>query len=196
MRSSREAVDEPALARHDALEVDGERAGVDAEPSGHGDVVRAIARRDQRLRRHAAAQDAQAAQRPVVDEGDFRAQRSRRARGGIAARTRPHDDQIVREALHVPYNTGYLRMVTGRAPSRCTLSTCRIVPLRECITIECVRALLPKNRTPRTRSPSVIPVATNTMFSPWHEVVHRRGRGRGRRSPSRRHARLPRRCAA
>ena len=46
----------------------------------------------------------------------------------------------------------------------------RTVPL-ECTRIECVRAWFPKKRTPRTRSPSVMPVAQKITLSLLHEIV-------------------------
>ena len=57
----------------------------------------------------------------------------------------------------------------------------------ECTRIECVRAWLPKKRTPRTRSPSVMPVAQKitSLLLRGRRV---RGRGRGRRNPSLRRA--------
>ena len=65
-----EALDDLALARHDRAEVDRRLARVDAQLARVADLVRGVAGRDQRLGRHAAAQDAQAAERTAVDERD------------------------------------------------------------------------------------------------------------------------------
>jgi hypothetical protein len=53
-----------------------------------------VARRDQRLRGHAAAQDAQPAERAAIDERNVGAEVTGRPGGGKPAAARADDDQI------------------------------------------------------------------------------------------------------
>ena len=73
-------------------------------------VVERVARRQERLARHAAAQNAQAAERPVVDERHVAADVARRSRGRIAGGTGADDDQVV--------TVGTSLAITARAGGR------------------------------------------------------------------------------
>ncbi len=90
----RPALHEAALAFRERAEVELRLVRAYGELARRPDRVQQVARRDERLRRHAAAQDAQPAERTAIDERDVRAEIACRACGRVAAAARAHDDEI------------------------------------------------------------------------------------------------------
>ncbi len=62
-------LDELPLAPHDVRKIDADVARVDAEFRSFAHIVNRVARCNQRFTGHAAAQNAESAERSVVDEG-------------------------------------------------------------------------------------------------------------------------------
>ena len=95
-----ELFDELALAPQDVRHIDGHAADVNAQRTGFARILRGVAGCEECLARHAAAQDAQAAERSVIDERGTAAEIADRTGGGVAARTGTDDDEVVLEGLH------------------------------------------------------------------------------------------------
>ena len=98
------AGDEGPLALGERAIVQRRLAGAHRELVRRADVVEQVAGRQQRLGRHAAAQDAQAAQRPVVDQRDGGAQVAGGARRGVPAAPGADHDHVesIRNRLLLP----------------------------------------------------------------------------------------------
>ncbi|MEJ0000568.1 MAG: hypothetical protein WDO13_16250 [Verrucomicrobiota bacterium] len=90
-----EIADEVPLALLDARHVHLHRLGDEAEFARAADLMPAMRRLQQRLRRHAAAQDAQAAHLAVgLDHGRRRAEADGGARRGVAGAAAADDDHV------------------------------------------------------------------------------------------------------
>ena len=96
-----ETFDDLALAAHHLAEVDLRLAGAHAQDAGLANLLHEIAAGDQRLTRHAAAQDTQAAERTAVGNRDASAELARSARGRVSSRASADDDEVVVDGFGV-----------------------------------------------------------------------------------------------
>ena len=94
-----EFVHQPAFSVVDGGQVRRDFAGVQAEFSGPFHQRQKIRTSEQRLGGHAAAQDAKAAERALVDNGDAGAVVRGDASGGIARAASTYDDDVVNHVM-------------------------------------------------------------------------------------------------
>ncbi len=158
-----EILHERALARRDERHVDVDALG-HRFPSARASRASCSASLDaeQRFARHAAAQDAQAAERSAIDQRDVAPEIAGRARRRITARTRADDDEVVRAARR--FAVGFLSARRARAEPVSRFDKAhRSAGMHvgsSASALDCR-----KKRTPRTRSPSVMPVAQKMTSS-------------------------------
>ena len=95
-----EVPDQPVLAVDDGTQVGADVAGAQAEFAGTTQQRHDVGGAQDRLARHAAAQDAEAPEGPRVDDGHIGAGIAGRACGGIPRRTTAKYDHIVVEVHH------------------------------------------------------------------------------------------------
>ena len=106
-----EFVHQPAFSVVDGGQVRRDFVGVQPEFSGPFHQRKKIRTAEQRLGGHAAAQDAEAAKRTLVDNGDARAAVRSDASGGVARAAPTYNDDVVDHVMALQVKSSVLRPV-------------------------------------------------------------------------------------